>query len=139
MISSNEENEKEIQDDDINSFPSSNLNISSSVSYSSQNCLQYEDISDLTIIGFDPSRMRDWNPFSIKSNHIKWISTGMIPQLLIINLKQCWYITEVFLSSFLPSFFFLPSVLSLIANYLNRLQSLHMTFKKYFFQLKDQF
>lgn len=70
------------------------------VTYSSQNCIQYEDISNITISGYDPSRMRDWNPFSIKSDAPKWVSTGMMPQSLLIHLKHCWYITEVKLRSF---------------------------------------
>jgi hypothetical protein len=68
---------------------------STAVTYSSQNCIQFDDLSNVTISGHDPARMRDWNPFSITPGSQKWVSTGMIPQSLLLHLKHCWYITEV--------------------------------------------
>jgi hypothetical protein len=84
-------------DDAAESSPSrmNHLESSTAVTFSSQNCIQFDDLSNVTISGHDPSRMRDWNPFSITPGSPKWISTGMIPQSLLIHLKHCWYITEV--------------------------------------------
>jgi hypothetical protein len=81
--------------------------------------IQLEDVYEFSTSGFDP-RLSHWNPFvlsssSSSSSHTRssssldlktihslhrdggnrWVTTGLMPQFVSIDLKLCWLIVEV--------------------------------------------
>lgn len=68
--------------------------------------IQIEDVYEFSTSCFDPN-LSHWNPFyhvphpsSHPSHNIhkgsgKWITTGLMPQFLSIDLKLCWLILEI--------------------------------------------
>mmetsp|Transcript_3394 Transcript_3394/g.5309 ORF Transcript_3394/g.5309 Transcript_3394/m.5309 type:complete len:261 (+) Transcript_3394:148-930(+) len=66
-----------------------------SVSY-----IQLDDVYEFSSSSFDPG-LPFWNPFSL-SNHSnsRWVSTGMMPQFISIDLKLCWLIVDIRVTGF---------------------------------------
>lgn len=63
---------------------------------STQAIIQLDDVYEFSTSSFDPS-LSAWNPFNsnLSAKPSRWISTGLMPQFISIDLKLCWLIMDI--------------------------------------------